>query len=32
MEYNFTHNGVMMIVPDVDKIDFAIWQPLEFML
>lgn len=30
-DYNYTHNGVMMVVPDEDKIDFALWQPLEFM-
>jgi penicillin amidase len=29
--YNFTHNGVMLYVPDVDKMDFAIWEPLEFL-
>lgn len=24
-DYNYTHNGVMMVVPEEDKIDFALW-------
>jgi len=29
--YNFTKNGVMMHVPEEDKMDFALWEPLEFL-
>jgi acyl-homoserine lactone acylase PvdQ len=31
IDYNFTHNGVMMLKPLVDKLDFAVWFPLEFL-
>jgi hypothetical protein len=29
--YNFTANGVVLLKPDEDKMDFSLWFPLEFL-
>lgn len=31
IEYNFTHNGVLLIKPSNDKVDFATFFPMEFL-
>lgn len=31
MEYNFTRNGVVLMKPEEDKMDFSVWFPLEFL-
>jgi acyl-homoserine lactone acylase PvdQ len=31
IEYNHTHNGVIMLKPEEDKMDFAVWFPIEFL-
>lgn len=31
MEYNFTSNGVVLLKPEIDMMDFSLFFPLEFL-
>eukprot|EP00347_Sterkiella_histriomuscorum_P009270 403341851 len=31
MDYNFTHNGIVLMKPEEDRMDFSAWFPLEFL-